>query len=91
LAQILIRRNPQLSGLALITGIMPIGASVALFESIGDLFKIPRVKGDALVPLSAQLTASAVGVVLTTGSIAVGILIGVVIVLPFRTRSVSTS
>lgn len=74
-----VRRN-VVSPVVVVTGVLPLGAAVALFTAIAELMKVSSVKGEALSQASVALSAS-IGKVFTTSlAIAVGLSVGMALV-----------
>lgn len=79
LAFALVRRN-VVSPVVLVTGVLPLGAAVAMFTAIAELMKVSALKGEALSQASVALSAS-IGKVFTTSlAIAVGLSVGMALV-----------
>jgi uncharacterized membrane protein YjjB (DUF3815 family) len=83
---IVVKRGQDQSAIALVTGILPLGASVALFNAIVGTLKMASLKGDALTAASAQLLANVTDVLVTTLAIVFGLLAGYVLLWPFKPR-----
>jgi uncharacterized membrane protein YjjB (DUF3815 family) len=83
---IVVKRRQDQSAIALVTGILPLGASVALFNTIGGTLKLASLKGDALTVASTQLVANLTDVLATTLAIVLGLLAGYVLLWPFKPR-----
>jgi uncharacterized membrane protein YjjB (DUF3815 family) len=83
---IVVKRRKDQSAIALVTGILPLGASVALFKTIGGTLKLAALKGDALTAASTQLLANLTDVLVTTFAIVLGLLAGYVLLWPFKPR-----
>jgi uncharacterized membrane protein YjjB (DUF3815 family) len=83
-AAVAVRRQPNLSMIALVTGVLPLGAAVALFDLIENVVALATLKGSALTQPTLQLAADFGVVVITTTAIALGILVGFVITTPLR-------
>ncbi len=83
-AAVAVRRQPNLSMIALVTGVLPLGAAVALFDLIENVVALATLKGSALTQPTLQLAADFGVVVITTTAIALGLLIGIVITTPIR-------
>jgi uncharacterized membrane protein YjjB (DUF3815 family) len=79
-----VRSQPTLSMIALVTGVLPLGAAVALFDLIENVVALATLKGPALTQPTLQLAADFGVVVITTTAIALGLLIGFVITAPIR-------
>ncbi len=83
-AAIVVRRQPSLSMIALVTGVLPLGAAVALFDLIENVVALATLKGSALTQPTLQLAADFGVVVITTTAIALGLLTGLVVTAPLR-------
>jgi len=83
---IVVKRRQDQSAIALVTGILPLGASVALFNTIGGTLKMASLKGEALTVASTQLLANLTDVLATTLAIVLGLLAGYVLLWPFKPR-----
>ncbi len=83
-AAVAVRRQPNLSMIAMVTGVLPLGAAVALFDLIENVVALATLKGSALTQPTLQLAADFGVVVITTGAIALGLLAGLVITTPLR-------
>jgi uncharacterized membrane protein YjjB (DUF3815 family) len=70
------KRRRNLSVVAVVTGVLPLGAAVALFNSIKGILNISGLKEQALVTASAQLSANLSTVFTTTLAMVLGIGIG---------------
>lgn len=79
LVTILLSRRPQLSPLAMITGVLPLGAAVPLFRSIHGILTLHRLQGDALNKAVVQLIANLSNVFTTTLAIVLGIWLGLLL------------
>ena len=73
-------QRQHLSSLVLITAILPLGAAVALFNSIHGFLKIPTLQGEALTEAVVKLISNLSTVFTTTLAIALGIWVGFLIV-----------
>jgi uncharacterized membrane protein YjjB (DUF3815 family) len=76
------RRNFPL--IAVVTGVLPLGAAVAFFNSIKGILGISALKEQALITASAQLSANLSTVFTTTLAIVLGIGVGFLIARAFR-------
>lgn len=86
-AAAIVRRH-AVSPVVLISGVLPLGATVAMFNAIVDLIKVSSFKGEALSGASIALTAN-IGKVFTTSlAIALGLGAGMAIVRLFRREEV---
>ncbi len=87
IAVAIIRRH-VVSPVVLITGILPLGAAVAMFNAIVELMKVSHLQGEALSGSSVALSAN-VGKAFTTSlAIALGLGAGIAIVRFFRREEV---
>jgi uncharacterized membrane protein YjjB (DUF3815 family) len=83
----IIRRN-VVSPVVLVSGVLPLGAAVAMFNAITALMKVSHLEGEALSGASVALSAN-VGKVFTTSlAIALGLGAGIAIVRLFRREEV---
>jgi hypothetical protein len=72
----------------LVSGVLPLGAAVAMFNAITELMKVSSLKGEALSGASVALSAN-IGKVFTTSlAIALGLAAGIAIVRLFRREEV---
>ena len=83
-AALLVRQQRNLSMIALVTGVLPLGAAVALFDLIANVVALSTLQGAALTQPTLQLAADFGIVVITTAAIALGLLIGFVVSAPLR-------
>jgi uncharacterized membrane protein YjjB (DUF3815 family) len=84
LVAVAIIRRDDASPVVLISGILPLGASVAMFNAITSLMKVSSFSGEALSQASIALSAN-IGKVFTTSlAIALGLAAGIVIARLFR-------
>jgi len=72
-------RRRNFSVIAIVTGVLPLGAAVALFNSIKGILDISGLKEQALIVASAQLSANLSAVFTTTFAMVLGIGIGFLI------------
>lgn len=79
LAIALASRMRNFSLIAIVTGVLPLGAEVPLFNSIKGILEISTLKDQALVTASAQLAANLSIVFTTTLAIVLGIGMGFLI------------
>jgi uncharacterized membrane protein YjjB (DUF3815 family) len=80
LVAVAITRRHVVSPVVLISGVIPLGAAVAMFHAIIQLIKLSALEGDALSVAAVALNAN-VGKVFTTSlAIALGLTAGVAIV-----------
>jgi uncharacterized membrane protein YjjB (DUF3815 family) len=84
LAIALSRGQNKFSLIATMTGVLPLGAAVALFNSIKAILNISPLKGQALINASAQLSANLSTVFVTTLAIVLGIVLGFLVARMFR-------
>jgi uncharacterized membrane protein YjjP (DUF1212 family) len=76
------------SPVVVISGVLPLGAAVAMFNAIIDLMKVSSVKGEALSEVSITLSANMGKVFTTSLAIALGLGAGMAIVRLFRREKV---
>lgn len=74
----------QAPPVVLVCGVLPLGAAVAVFNTIFELMKLSTAKGDALNAASMAFTFNLAKVFVTTLAIAVGIGAGSTITRLFR-------
>jgi uncharacterized membrane protein YjjB (DUF3815 family) len=79
LAVALARRRQNFSVIAIVTGVLPLGAAVALFNSIKGILSLSALKEQALIAASAQLSANLSTVFTTTLAMVLGIGVGFLI------------
>lgn len=79
LAVALARRRQNFSVIAIVTGVLPLGAAVALFNSIKEILSLSALKDQALIAASAQLSANLSTVFTTTLAMVFGIGVGFLI------------
>ncbi len=80
LVAVAVTRRHVESPVVLVSGVLPLGASVAMFNAIIELMKVSSFKGEALGAESVALSAN-IGKVLTTSlAIALGLAAGIEIV-----------
>ncbi len=87
LAVAVIRRH-TVSPVVLISGILPLGAAVAVFNAIIELMKVSSLKGDALSASSVALSANSGKAFTTSLAIALGLGAGMAIVRLFKREEV---
>lgn len=75
----LFNQRHHLSPLAMITGVLPLGAAVPMFRSIHSILTLHRLQGDALSEAVVQLIANLSNVFTTTLSIVLGIWLGLLL------------
>jgi hypothetical protein len=80
LVAVAIIRGHVVSPVVLITGILPLGAAVAMFNAIVELMKVSSLKGEALSGASVALSANIGKVFTTCLAIALGLSAGIAIV-----------
>jgi uncharacterized membrane protein YjjB (DUF3815 family) len=76
------------SPVVLISGVLPLGAAVAMFNAIIELMKVSSLKGEALSGASVALSANTGKVLTTSLAIALGLGTGMAIVRLFRREEV---
>jgi uncharacterized membrane protein YjjB (DUF3815 family) len=76
LAIALVGRKRNASLIAIVTGVLPLGAAVAFFNAIKGILEISSLKDQALVTASSQLAANLSTVFTTTLAIALGMGVG---------------
>lgn len=76
------------SPVVVISGVLPLGAAVAMFNAIIDLMKVSSLKGEALSGASIALSANMGKVFTTSLAIALGLGAGIAIVRFFRREEV---
>lgn len=79
LVAILFSRRSQLSPLAMVTGVLPLGAAVPLFRSIHGILTLHKLQGGALSTAVVQLIANLSNVFTTTLAIVLGIWLGLLL------------
>lgn len=82
LAVMVIRRQVA-SPVVVISGILPLGAAIAVFDTITGLMKVSSLQGSGLAEASVALIGSAGKAFTTTLAIAVGLAAGIAIVRVF--------
>jgi len=73
-------RQRAVSPVVLVTGILPLGAALAMFNMIIELMKVSSLKGEALSESSVALSANMGKVFATTLAIALGLEVGISLV-----------
>jgi len=73
-------RSHKVSPVAMICGVLPLGAATAMFNMVLGLMKLSTVSGDDLNAASIEYTSNLAKVFVTTLSIALGIGVGMAIV-----------
>lgn len=86
-AVVVIRRH-VVSPVVLISGVLPLGAAVAMFNAIIELMKVSSLKGEALSGASVALSANTGNVLTTSLAIALGLGTGMAIARLFRREEV---
>ncbi len=76
------------SPVVVISGVLPLGAAVAMFNAIIELMKVSSLKGEALSEASVALSANMGKAFTTSLAIALGIAAGMAIVKLFRREEV---
>jgi uncharacterized membrane protein YjjB (DUF3815 family) len=89
LAIVLASRRRNFPLIAMVSGVLPLGAAVALFNSIKGILSISTLKEHALTTASAQLSANLSIVFTTTLAIVLGIGLGLLIARVFGWGDVS--
>ena len=88
LIAVAIVRRSVVSPVVLITGVLPLGAAVAMVNTILELMKVSSLQGEALSRASIALSAN-IGKVFTTSlAIALGLAAGIAIVKFFRQEEI---
>ena len=75
----LFSRRFQLTPLAMVTGVLPLGAAVPLFRSIHGILTLHRLQDEALNEAAVQLLANLSNVFTTTLAIVLGIWLGLLL------------
>jgi uncharacterized membrane protein YjjB (DUF3815 family) len=83
----IIRRHLE-SPVVLVSGVLPLGAAVPMFNAIVELMKVSSFKGEALSGASVALSANMGKVFTTSLAIALGLGAGMAIVRLFRREEV---
>jgi uncharacterized membrane protein YjjB (DUF3815 family) len=86
-AVVVIQRH-VVSPVVLISGVLPLGAAVAMFNAIIELMKVSSLRGEALSASSVALSANTGKVFTTSLAIALGLGTGMAIVRLFRREEV---
>jgi uncharacterized membrane protein YjjB (DUF3815 family) len=84
LAIALVSRKRNSSLIAIVTGVLPLGAAAAFFNAIKGILEISSLKDQALITASAQLAANLSTVFTTTLAIALGMGVGFLVARLFR-------
>jgi uncharacterized membrane protein YjjB (DUF3815 family) len=77
-------RRQEFSAVALISGVLPLGASLAMFNTISGLLRIPTLKGELLAKEVFEMIANASKAFSTTLFLALGLALVVVVSRQFR-------
>lgn len=80
LVAVAIIREHVVSPVILVSGVIPLGASVAMFNIIIELMKVSALQGEALNASSIALSANMGKLVITSLAIALGLGVGMVVV-----------
>jgi uncharacterized membrane protein YjjB (DUF3815 family) len=80
LVAVAIIRRDEVYPVVLITGVLPLGAALAVFNTIIGLMKVTSLKDEALAIESAALSMNIGKVVITSLAIALGLAVGMAIV-----------
>ena len=84
LVAVAIIRRHVVSPVVLVSGVLPLGAAVAMFNAIVELMKVSSLKGEALSVSSVALSGNMGKVFTTSLAIALGLAAGMAIVRFFR-------
>jgi uncharacterized membrane protein YjjB (DUF3815 family) len=84
LAAVIISRRHAVNPVVMVSGVLPLGAAVAMFDAIIELMKVSSFKGEALSEASVALIADTGKVFITSLAIALGLTAGVLIARLFR-------
>ncbi len=88
LVAVAVIRRHVVSPVVVISGVLPLGAAVAMFNVIIGLIKVSTLKGEALTGASVALSANMGKVFTTSLAIAVGLVVGIAIVRFFKREEV---
>ncbi len=88
LVAVVITRRHAVNPVVMVSGVLPLGAAVAMFNTIIDLMKVSSLKGEALNEAAVALVANTGKVFVTSLAIALGLTAGVVITRLFRREKV---
>ncbi len=88
LVAVAVIRRHVVSPVVVISGVLPLGAAVAMFNAIIELMKVSSLKGEALSEASVALSANMGKVFTTSLAIALGLGTGIAIVRLFRREEV---
>jgi uncharacterized membrane protein YjjB (DUF3815 family) len=88
LVAVAITRRHAVSPVVMVSGVLPLGAAVAMFNAIIALMKVSTLKGEALSEASLALIANSGKVFVTSLAIALGITAGVIIARLFRREKI---
>jgi uncharacterized membrane protein YjjB (DUF3815 family) len=88
LAAVAITRRHAVSPVVLVSGVIPLGAALAMFQTILDLMKVSTLQGEELSRASISLSANAGKTFTTSLAIAVGLTAGVAVVRLIKRKDV---
>jgi hypothetical protein len=88
LVAVAILRRHVVSPVVLVSGVLPLGAAVAMFNAIAALMKVSYLQGEALNGASVMLSANMGKVFTTSLAIALGLGAGMAIVRLFRREEI---
>jgi uncharacterized membrane protein YjjB (DUF3815 family) len=88
LVAVAITRRHAVNPVVMVSGVLPLGAAVPMFNAIIELMKVSTLKGEALSGAAVALIANAGKVFVTSLAIALGITAGVVIARFFRREKI---
>jgi hypothetical protein len=88
LVAVAITRRHAVNPVVMVSGVLPLGAAVAMFNAIIALMRVSTLKGEALNEAAIALIANTGKVFVTSLAIALGITAGVVIARLFRREKV---
>jgi hypothetical protein len=88
LVAVAVIRRHVVSPVVVISGVLPLGAAVAMFKAIIELMKVSHLEGEALSEASVALSANMGKVFITSLAIALGLGTGIAIVRFFRREEV---
>jgi len=88
LAAVAITRRHAVNPVVMVSGVLPLGAAIAMFNTIIDLMKVSSLKGEALSEAAVALIANTGKVFVTSLAIALGLTAGVIIARLFRRQKV---
>ncbi|MDX9788191.1 MAG: threonine/serine exporter family protein [Desulfobacterales bacterium] len=81
---VILIRGHEVSPVVMISGVLPLGAAVAMFNGIVELMRVSSIQGEALSGASVALIANMGKVFTTSLAIALGLGAGVAITRLFR-------